>query len=115
MTPTITLTQLRNLRACADQQKLFSQLFGESVEITEALCVEHATSFNWSWAAKRLLDIPALAEYGRVRDEASDEYERVRDAALDEYDRVCAPALAKYERVCAPAFASLFIAQETAK
>ena len=84
---TLTLTALKKKGACSEQVALFRKMFGRSVEITEALCVEHASVFSWGWAARNLLMAPAWAEY----------------------DRVTAPARAEYERVAAPALARAFI------
>ena len=95
---TLTLTTLKKKGACKGQVALFRTMFGQSVEITEALCVEHAAAFNWGWAAENLLTAPARAEY-----------DRVRAPAWAEYDRVTAPALAEYERVRAAAWARAYI------
>jgi cell division septum initiation protein DivIVA len=102
---TLTLATLKKKDACTDQLALFRKMFGESVEITEALCAEHAGMFSWNWAANHLLTAPALAEYERVKAQAWAEYERVTAPALAEYQRVTAPALAEYQRVRAPAWA----------
>lgn len=45
----LTLDTLIAKRACAQQVDLFHQLFGESVTVTPALCVEHAAQFDWEW------------------------------------------------------------------
>ena len=79
---TLTLTTLKKKGACSEQVALFRKMFGRSVEITEALCVEHASVFSWGWAARNLLTAPALAEYLRATAPAwarayiSDERER---------------------------------------
>ena len=72
MTPsrTLTLATLKKKGACSDQRALFRKMFGKSVEITEALCVERAAAFNWVWAAENLLTAPAEAEYKRVTAQA---------------------------------------------
>jgi hypothetical protein len=48
---TLTLATLVALGACEDQRNLFHRNFGDSVEITVALCVQHAAEFRWGWAA----------------------------------------------------------------
>jgi hypothetical protein len=63
---TLTLATLKKKGACSEQVALFRKMFGRSVEITEALCVEHASVFSWGWAARNLLTAPACAEYDRV-------------------------------------------------
>ena len=62
----ITLSQLKSLNACKSQVDKFSELFGESVDVTPELCVSHAQDFDWGWAAKNLLTDSAWAEYKRV-------------------------------------------------
>jgi hypothetical protein len=106
---TLTLTTLKKKGACKEQVALFRKMFGRSVEITEALCVEHAAVFSWGWAAQNLLTAPAWAECERVTAPALAEYQRVRAAALTEYQRVRAAALAEYQRVTAPAWARAYI------
>ena len=51
----ITLEQLRGLKACASQVTAFQEAFGDEVEVSEAVCVAHAGTFNWMWAAEMLL------------------------------------------------------------
>ena len=104
----ITSEFLRSKGACENQVKLFESLSGDSLELTEALCVEHANKFDWEWAARNLLSDAAWAEYERVCAPARAEYVRVRDAARAEYERVRDPAWAEYERVCAATFFKLW-------
>lgn len=59
----LTLTTLERKGACANQLALFRAKFGDSVLVTEALCVEHAATFNWSWGVDNLLTAPARAAY----------------------------------------------------
>ena len=100
---TLTISTFAALGACGPQRTKFQKLFGDSVEITEALCVAHAATFNFDWAASHLLSASARAEYDRVEAAAWAEYDRVEAAARAEYDRVTAPARAEYERVEAAA------------
>ena len=62
----LTLATLKKAGACSDQVALFRKLFGESVEVTDSLCVEHAEEFSWGWAAGNLLTAPAWTEYDRA-------------------------------------------------
>lgn len=57
----LTLATLKRKGACADQRALFRAKFGAAVVVTEALCVEHAAAFSWSWGAENLLSAPAEA------------------------------------------------------
>ena len=101
----LTSRKLKLLGACSSQIALFKELGRDTKEITLALCVKHASQFDWNWAAKHLLSPPALAEYERVKAPALAEYKRVEAPALAKYERVEAPALAEYKRVEAPALA----------
>lgn len=92
---TLTLTTLKKKGACKEQVVLFRELFGKSVEITEALCVEHAAAFSWRWAANNLLTAAAMAEYDRMKAAAEVKYLRVAAAAEVEYKRVTAAAWAR--------------------
>ena len=117
---TLTVQQLRDARACADQVELFVKLTGETLELTRQWCLDHAQEFDWGWGAAHFLSPAALAEFERVMAAVSAEYyrvgaaawaecERVRAAAWAaaraEYDRVEAATEAEYYRVTAPAWA----------
>jgi hypothetical protein len=67
---TITLQQLIDLGAPPDTLDKFKKLFGDSVEVTEALCLEYASDFNWDWAADNLLLGEAWEEFVRVKAQA---------------------------------------------
>ena len=103
----VTKTLLLRKGACDDQLDKFVELFPKGVVVTEALCIEHASVFDWGWAASHLLRAPAQDEYSRVRAAAQAEYERVIAAAWDEYEREMAPAQAEYSRVAAATFGRL--------
>ena len=81
--------------ACANQVELFRSTFGDSVNVTQKLCVSVADKFNWAWAAQHLLTPKANAEYDRVEAPAWAEYKRVTAQAWAEYDRLMARAFAK--------------------
>ncbi len=95
----LELQTLVNNGACAEQVKLFREKFGESVLVTEDLCVSVAREFYFDWAAKHLLSPAAWAEYERAVVSARAEYERIKAPALYEYKCVVALAWAEYERV----------------
>ena len=101
----LTIEQLIEQRACASQVKLFREMFGRSVNITQKACICVADKFDFAWAARKLLPAPALAEYERVRVQAWAEYARVTAPAWAEYERVRAPAWAECARVRVPAWA----------
>jgi len=62
-TARITSSLLRRKGACPAQIRLFIDLGGDDLEITEALCLAHARRFNWTWAAYRLLREEARETY----------------------------------------------------
>ena len=112
MTKKITLRTLEAKGACRDQCKRFAALFPEGVEVTEALCIEHAAEFNWDWAAQNLLTDSAWAEYHRTTASAWAKHDRARASAWAEhqcYERTTAPAWVKYDRVTAATFAKLYL------
>ena len=76
----ITVKQLKALGACEDQVKLFQDLFGPSVVVTEALCVQHAQKFSWGWAAHNFLSAPALKAYRKAVAPARKAYKAYRKA-----------------------------------
>ena len=63
MTMKITAALLRAKYACEIQVRQFEALFPNGVEITSDLCVLHADSFDWGWAAKNLLPPDKYADY----------------------------------------------------
>lgn len=63
MSRDLTLEQLRQKGACADQARFFRAIFGERAEVTIESCVAMADVFDWNWAALHLLSAPARAEY----------------------------------------------------
>jgi len=105
MSKTINAARLRALGACSPQVEAFIKLFGEAdVEPTLALCVEHASRFDWNWA-RRLLS--ATAE--RAYDEAMAPARRA-------YDEAVAPARRAYnEEARAPAWRAYNEAAATAR
>jgi hypothetical protein len=107
----LKLSTLSGLKACVDQVALFWETFGESVRVTEELCLSVSDKFDWMWAAENLLSAPAWAEYKRLTDLARAEHERVRAPEWAEYKRITARALVKYERVRARAWAEQELAQ----
>ena len=83
--------QLIAINACTEQVDLFRSLFGEFVNVTEALCLKHSDKFDWGFASK-LLSPAGQAEYERVSGLARAEYKRVTGLAWAEYNRVRGPA-----------------------
>ena len=63
----LTVRQLMDAGACNEQVEHFRERFGDEIEVTEALAIEHASEFDFGWAAEHLLTAQALAEYERVR------------------------------------------------
>jgi hypothetical protein len=71
---TLTLQTLIDKDACEDQVDLFRAKFGESVEVTEALCRSVAFEFSWSWAADKLLSKRSRANYQAKVRQIYDDY-----------------------------------------
>jgi hypothetical protein len=102
------IKQLTDKRACKVQVELFHTMFGESVNVTQKLCVSVVDKFDFEWAANLLLTAPARASYKRAVAPAQASYDRVRAPAQASYDRVRAPAQASYKRAVAKAFAKAY-------
>lgn len=95
----LTSRQLRAAFACNSQQKLFVELFGKEVKVTEAKCVKHATDFQFAWAIRHLLP------YGSPgRDQALAKLERVESSNWN--GRM---SYARYKRRCAVIFARAYL------
>jgi hypothetical protein len=78
----LTIKTLIAKGACKDQVELFKAAFGDSVDVTVTLCVEHAGQFNWSWAAHNLLSKAGRTDYERAVAVARSDYERARAEAF---------------------------------
>ena len=63
----ITSELLKSKGACLESIALFVKLGGNKLELTEELCIEHASKFDWCWAARHLLSASAKADYDRVK------------------------------------------------
>ena len=100
----ITVDMLRKVAACTSQIQLFEQLFPEGVTPTVALCVEHASKFDWDFAGKFLL-APALAQYEAATAPAWAQYKAATAPAWAQYEAAKAPAWAQYEAAKAQAWA----------
>ncbi len=124
MAPTISARTLEQLHACSPQVALFRETFGEGeVTVTLKLAVDHASLFNWEWAAITLLHSPgawgaferAMAAADEAYDcatTAADEaYDCATAAAKEAYDRATAAAKEAYDRASATAWAAAFLSQ----
>ena len=87
----ITLKMLEG--ACEPQRDLFAKLFGQEVELTLALCIEHAAKFNLYWAAQNFLPPKSQAAFNKARESAG-----------EAYDKACATASEAYYKAIATAF-----------
>ena len=81
----VTADMLRAKGACPDQVARFVEITGGSVEITEALCIAHAEKFDWFWAARNLLPIPAWASYYAAKALAWTTYDKATNLAWKTY------------------------------
>ena len=117
MPKTITLDMLYAMNACQKQVDLFAKTFGRSVDVTVELCEEHASRFDFRWAAQNFLSASLLAEYARQHARILAEYDRQHAPIWAEYapiwaeyERQHAPIWAEYLRQRARIFATLFLA-----
>ena len=110
----ITVDMLRKVAACTSQIQLFEQLFPEGVTPTVALCVEHASKFDWDFASRKFLLAPALEQYEAASAPALVQYEAAKAQAWAQYEAAKAPAWAQYEAATAPALAQYEAAKDQA-
>ena len=101
----ITVDMLRKVAACTSQIQLFEQLFPEGVTPTVALCVEHASKFDWDFASRKFLLAPALAQYEAAKAPAWAQYKAATAPAWAQYEAATAPGWARYEAAKAQAWA----------
>ena len=120
----LTLRQLIDEGACVDQRALFKATFGESVDVTEDLCVQHAQDFDWIWAAYHLLSADqqvvynsalsqAQAAYGAALSQERAAYRAAVNQARAAYDAAVNQAGAAYDAAVDQAQAVYSAAQAT--
>ena len=100
MANVITLDMLIRKKACSKQVELFKQYFGESVEITEEICIKYSNEFYIDCLAAKMLNEEQLKAYKAIRDPAYEEHKAtdVR-AALEAYEAIEGPAWKKYSAI----------------
>lgn len=81
-----TLTLIR-LDACRIQTRLFLDLFGDEVEITEELCREHFSEFDWDWAAQKLIAGQGYRTWMKLTKKLEKRAVRFEDRVRDWYAR----------------------------
>jgi hypothetical protein len=87
----ITVRKLKSLGACTSQVNLFEEIFGQSVELTEAVVKEHGAKFDTNWLASKVLTSTQYADY------------EAKLAPLDaDYQAKLAPLDADYKAKLAP-------------
>ena len=99
----VTLKQLKAKGACVAQVRKFEELFGASVEVTEALCQKHAEDFDFAWAT-RLLPAPAQKAFDEAMALAWKAYDEAMAPAQKAFDEATAPAWKAYDEARALAF-----------
>ena len=103
----ITAALLQEKDACEIQVRRFEDLFPNGVEITQELCVQHARSFDWNWAAENLLSPDKYADYEAKAAALYADYEAKTAALYADYGGKLAPFDAAYKAKVAALFASL--------
>ena len=103
MSKTINAARLRALGACSAQVERFVSLFGEEdMEPTLALCVEHASTFDWNWA-RWLLSATAQRAYSEATAPARRAYNEATATAWRTYNEATATAERAYSEAKATA------------
>ena len=78
----LTYEMLRAKGACDQQADKFRALFPAGVVLTEALCVAHASDFDFGWAATNLLSATAREAYEQACATAREVYKQARATAF---------------------------------
>ena len=111
----ITSDLLRANEACKDQVELFESLFPEGTEITEDLCVKHASQFDWGWASRNLLNEKQRKAYDIAVASAREAYDLAAAPAWEAYDLATASARKAYEIAIASAWEAYDLAVAQAR
>jgi len=90
---TITYKQLIDKNACEKQRKLFKEIFGQSVTLTQDIVKKYGSQFDVNWLAKNFLNEKDYREY----------YEK-REPFLKEYNEKCEPFLKEYNEKGEPSY-----------
>ena len=96
---TLTLQTLIEKEACEEQVRLFKKMFGDSVLVTEELCVKYAGKFNFVWASENLLSVEGQQAYKAIVRQAWEAYVAIERPAGEAYDAVTRSALEAYAAV----------------
>ena len=115
----LTLRQLQDSDACPNEIEIFQELFGDEVEVTEELCVKHASKFDWGWAARALLTKEQRAAFDNVTKPAGDAFILVTEPAWcalgiatkraqHAFDLATEPARTTFNLVSSRAFAQAY-------
>jgi len=85
---TLTLDTLKAKSACLSQREVFKRLFGESVVVTESLCLSVAGRFDWVWASENILSAYQLGLYNESVEPAQKLYDESMGVARKLYDEL---------------------------
>ena len=100
----IALAMLRAKNACDEQLREFERLFGDTpVTVTEELCVQHASRFNWDWAARNLLTAKQRKAYLAFTASTRASYAAAIASEWEAFDTATASAREAYDAATASA------------
>jgi hypothetical protein len=111
----VTVKQLREMGACVPQVKLFKKTFGESVELTRELVLDHASKFDLDWFAYHFLTRekrrafnkmvnPALGVCLKATASAWKAFEKAINVEWETYLKVIDSAVEARNKATAPAW-----------
>jgi hypothetical protein len=104
MNKIIKLSTLVEKKACTKQVDLFRKMFGEQVELTLELTLDHAQNFSVDWCAEKLLTFAALKAYNEATGPVLKAYAEATGPAWKAYDEATATALKAYDETKATAW-----------
>ena len=104
MANVITLDVLIEKKACQDQVDLFKQHFGESVEITEEICLKYYDKFVIERVVVNMLNEEQREAYMVIQGPAWKDYKVIEEPAYEAYNAIVSPANEAYEAIQRPAY-----------
>lgn len=108
----ITIDDIMAIARCREEPARFVELFGHSVEVTEAAIMQYRDKFDWN-DAQRLLDAEARTAYVAILSQARIAYHRALVAVKvsgGDVEAARAEARKHWDITLAPAWARAWIA-----
>ena len=110
----ITLKMLIEKKACQEQVDIFKQYFGESVEITEDICLKYSNEFHINRLIDNMFNEEQRELYYTIQAPAYAAYKATEWQAWKDYIAIEAPAYKAFKAIQEPAWKDYYTIQEPA-